>query len=174
MAQSEICNPQSAMGGVSFRRVMSTLAAGVTVVTTTDNAGRPCGFTATAVCLVSLEPPLLLACVGQQADCHQAFLDAGIFAVNVLRDGQEEVSRRFARKEPDKFTGVAYGRGRLGAPLLADVLAAVECRVTARYPAGDHTILVGQGEAWHRTADEGACPLIYYRREYHGLRGPGT
>jgi flavin reductase (DIM6/NTAB) family NADH-FMN oxidoreductase RutF len=174
-AESETCNTQSAIPEApSFRRAMSALAAGVTVVTTTDPAGRPCAFTATAVCLVSVEPPLLLACVGHQADCHEAFVRADVFAVNVLRDGQEALSRRCARKDPDKLAGVPCRRGALGAPVLPDVLAAVECRVTARHAAGDHTILIGRAEAWRATDDESACPLVYYRRQYHRLQRAGT
>ncbi len=156
--------------GVTFRRAMTALAAGVTIVTTRDRRGEPCGLTATAVSLVSLEPPLLLACVGHGAECHEDFLDADAFAVNVLREGQEALSRHFARKDCEKFAGVAFDTGQLGLPVLVGVLAVLECRVTARHPAGDHTILIGRAEAWRLTADETASPLIYYRRAYHGLK----
>ncbi len=154
---------------VTFRRAMTALAAGVTIVTTRDRRGQPCGLTATAVSLVSQEPPLLLACVGHRADCHGDFLDADAFAVNVLREGQEELSRRFARKDREKFAGVSFETGRLGVPVLPGVLAVVECRVEARHPAGDHTILIGRAEAWRLTTDETVSPLIWYRRGYHRL-----
>ncbi len=153
----------------TFRRTMTALAAGVTIVTTRDRRGQPCGLTATAVSLVSQEPPLLLACVGHRAECHEDFLDADAFAVNVLRDGQEELSRRFARKDREKFAGVPFETGRLGVPVLPGVLAVLECRVETRHPAGDHTILIGRAEAWRLTADATASPLIYYRRAYHRL-----
>ena len=57
-----------------YRRVMGLRAAGVTVVTTRGGDGRVWGLTATAVCAVSLEPPLLLVCIDRGADCHSAFL----------------------------------------------------------------------------------------------------
>jgi flavin reductase (DIM6/NTAB) family NADH-FMN oxidoreductase RutF len=154
----------------SFRRVMGSLAAGVTVVTTRDGEGQPRGLTATAVCLVSLEPPLLLVCIDRTAECHEAFLTAETFAVHLLREGQETLSRRFARKDSQKFEGISHRQGALGAPILADVLACVECQVQARYPGGDHTIFVGK--AAHSIVappGEGGTPLVYFRGCYAHL-----
>lgn len=151
---------------------MSALAGGVTIVTTRDAGGRPCGLTATAVCLVSQAPPMLLACVGREADCHAAFLTADAFAVHVLREEQVGLSRRFAQKDHGKFAGLAHATGALGVPLLPGALAVVECRVVERHPAGDHTILIGRAEAWALSPDEGAGPLVYYRRAYHTLKMP--
>ena len=154
----------------SFRRVMGSLASGVTVVTTRDRAGQPRGLTATAVCLVSLDPPLLLVCVDHNAECHEAFCTAGTFAVHLLREGQETLSRRFARKDSLKFEGVSHRQGVTGAPILADVLASVECRVHARYTGGDHTIFVG--EAVHSSGippGEAGAPLVYFQGRYAHL-----
>jgi flavin reductase (DIM6/NTAB) family NADH-FMN oxidoreductase RutF len=154
----------------SFRRVMGSLAAGVTVVTTRDGEGQPRGLTATAVCLVSLEPPLLLVCIDRTAECHEAFLTAESFAVHLLREGQEALSRRFARKDSQKFEGISHRQGTIGAPILADVLACVECQVHARYPGGDHTIFVG--EAVHSIVAppaEAGTPLVYFRGCYAHL-----
>ncbi len=162
----------AASDAVSFRRAMGALAGGVTIVTTRGRGGQPCGLTATAVSLVSQEPPLLLACVSHRADCHADFLQTDVFAINVLSAGQEELSRRFGRKDGEKFAGVAFETGRLGLPVLPGVLAVLECRVTARHPAGDHTILIGRAEAWRLTADQTASPLIYYRRGYRQLKAP--
>lgn len=154
----------------SFRRLMGTLASGVTVVTTRDREGQPRGLTATAVCLVSLDPPLLLVCIDRKAECHEAFFTAEAFAVHLLREGQEALSRRFARKDSLKFEGVSHRQGVMGAPILADALASVECRVHARYPGGDHTIFVG--EAVHSTVTppgEPGAPLVYFQGNYTHL-----
>jgi flavin reductase (DIM6/NTAB) family NADH-FMN oxidoreductase RutF len=154
----------------SFRRLMGSLAAGVTVVTTRDRDGHPQGLTATAVCLVSLEPPLLLVCIDRQAECHEAFLAAEAFAVNLLREGQEALSRRFARKDSQKFEGISHRQGVIGAPLLTDVLASVECRVHARYPGGDHTIFVGEAVHSLFAPHEGTrTPLLYFQGGYARL-----
>lgn len=154
----------------SFRRLMRSLAAAVTVVTTRDREGEPRGLTATAVCLVSFEPPLLLVCIDRTAECHEAFLTAESFAVHLLREGQEALSRRFARKDSQKFEGISHRQGVMGVPILADVLASVECRVHARYPGGDHTILVG--EAAHSVvapSGEAGTPLVYFQGCYAHL-----
>lgn len=158
-------------GAPSFRRAMSALAAGVSVVTTRDGQGRPCGLTVTSVCLVSQEPPLLLVCVGRQADCFDVFETSGAFAVNLLHDGQEALSRRFGQKERTKFAAVAWEPGQLGLPLLPDALAAIECRVIRRQEAGDHLVLFGHAEAW-RLESHGRSPLIYFRRAYRRLVPP--
>jgi flavin reductase (DIM6/NTAB) family NADH-FMN oxidoreductase RutF len=153
-----------------FRGVMGSLAAGVTVVTTRDRQGEPRGLTATAVCSVSLEPPLVLVCIDRSAECHEAFWEAVAFSVNLLRDDQEELSRHFARKDIRKFEGIAHRPGVTGVPILCDVLAHVECRVMARHPGGDHTIFVGEAVDTGLAAAAGAgSALLYFRGGYARL-----
>lgn len=155
-----------------FRRVMGSLATGVTVVTTRDRQGQPRGLTATAVCSVSLTPPLLLVCIDHNADCYEAFQDAEAFAVNLLRDDQEHLSRQFSRKDARKFEGIAYRPGVTGAPILPGVLAHVECRVQARYPGGDHTIFVGEAmDSGVAPSEDGRSPLLHFRGAYARLGG---
>jgi len=160
------------MDGATFRRVMRSLAAGVSVATARDQQGVPWGLTATALCLVSWEPPLLLLCVDRTAECHSAFLEAEAFAVNLLRDDQEPLSRHFARKDERKFRDIPWRSGRTGAPLLENVLAHVECRTTVRYPGGDHTILIGEAVGAAGTEPgKGGFPLLYFRGRYARLEG---
>lgn len=155
-----------------FRKVMGWLAAGVIVVTTRDRQGQPRGLTATAVCSVSLTPPLLLVCIDHTADCYEAFQDAEAFAVNLLRDDQEALSRQFARKDARKFKGIAYRPGVTGAPILPGILAHVECRVQARHPAGDHTIFVGEAvDSGVAPLEDGRSPLLHFRGSYARLGG---
>jgi flavin reductase (DIM6/NTAB) family NADH-FMN oxidoreductase RutF len=155
-----------------FRVVMGALASGVTVVTTRDRQGRARGLTATAVCSVSLSPPLILVCVDRAADCYQAFVQADAFAVNVLRDDQEDLSRRFSSKDAEKFEGISHRPGHTGAPILADGLAHVECLVQAQYPGGDHTIFLGQAVASSVALSERAgFPLVHFRGSYARLGG---
>jgi flavin reductase ActVB len=155
-----------------FRQVMGWLAAGVSVVTTVDRAGRPWGLTATAVCSVSLDPPLTLVCIDRGADCHQAFLEAEAFAVNLLRDTQQELSHHFAKKDALKFEGILYRPGVTGVPILADGLANLECRIRVRHPGGDHTIVIG--EAVHSvvpSSEDSGSPLVHFRGGYVRLGG---
>lgn len=148
-----------------FRRILGHFVTGVTIVTATDpDNGEPCGLTANAVASVSLDPPLVLVCVDHTAESHDRILAAGVFAVNVLSEDQERLSRRFATwNTPEKFGGIPFHRSATGAPILDAALAWVECRIWATYPGGDHTIMVGEAVAGD--AREGS-PLIYYRSGY--------
>jgi flavin reductase (DIM6/NTAB) family NADH-FMN oxidoreductase RutF len=151
-----------------FRSTLRHFPAGVTVVTTRDDEGRPCGLTASAFTSVSLEPPLILVCIDHAATAYRAFTEYGWFAVNVLGESQTHLSRRFAASTGDKFVGLAFREGLARLPILEDVVASLECRVVHQYAGGDHTIFVGEVEA---AAVRGGPALVYFRGSYHGLEG---
>lgn len=152
-----------------FRSALARFASGVTVITTRDADGRDLGMTATSFASVSLDPPLILVCVDHAATMRDPLATAEFFAVHVLADDQEGVSRAFARKEmPDKFEGQPVSRGSGSVPLLHGALARLECRVHARHPAGDHDIIVGEVLAIELGAD--AEPLLYFRGRYRRLQ----
>ncbi len=154
-----------------FRAALRHFPAGVTVVTTRDGDGRPCGLTASAFAAVSLHPPLVLVCIDHAATAYHAFRECGWFAVNMLGKSQEHFSRRFATTRADKFAGIAYREGReQQLPILEDVVAALECRVVHQYPGGDHTIFVGRVEG---VSIGGGPPLLYFRGGYHHLESDG-
>jgi flavin reductase (DIM6/NTAB) family NADH-FMN oxidoreductase RutF len=146
-----------------FRSVMGSFAAGVTVVTTKKSDGEPCGLTATAFTSVSLLPPLALVCVDKKSDSYPHFETSGVFAVNFLANGQQDISQRFAVSGGDKFTGIAWRPGNVGAPILDGTIGQVECRIVHAYDGGDHTIYVGEIEA--AAASDGE-PLVYFRGAY--------
>lgn len=149
-----------------FRRILGHWTTGVAIVATRV-AGRPWGLTANAFASVSLDPPLVLVCVDLGADTHDGLSESGVFSVSVLAEDQERLARRFAASEiADKFEGVAWREEVTGAPVLEEAVAWLDCRVWARYPAGDHTIFVGEvlaGDAAERP------PLLYYRGGYGRL-----
>ncbi len=149
-----------------FRRSLGQFASGVTVVTSRDASGTPQGLTASSFCSVSLDPPLVLVCVDNRLGARRAIEESGIFAVSVLAETQESVSRRFAGGGPDKFTGIELLPGSHGAPLVSGALAHLECRLTAAHGAGDHTIFVG--EVLRLTANPGR-PLLYHESGYRRL-----
>jgi flavin reductase (DIM6/NTAB) family NADH-FMN oxidoreductase RutF len=149
-----------------FRRVCGRFATGVIVATVADAQGRPHGLTVNSFTSVSLAPPLVLLCLGLEVSVRAAFSAARFFGISVLAAGQQHLAERFARKDFDRFAGVAWHPGETGAPLLADVLATIECAVHQRTPAGDHEILLG--EALHTRAAEGS-PLVFYASGYHTL-----
>src|SRR5438477_7601413 len=151
-----------------LRKVMGCFATGVTVITTCDQRGKPYGLTANAVTSLSLTPPLLLICVDRKAETFPHFFDSKIFVLNILREDQEDVSRRFATTGADKFAGLAYRIGHLDTPILEGTLGHVECRIIETLEGGDHVIHIG--EVQHAEAVDGP-PLIFFRGKYRTLTG---
>jgi len=149
-----------------LRRIMGHFATGVTVITTISKDGTPYGWTANAFMSVSLEPSLLLISVDKKAESYPYFQQSRVFTVNVLRDDQEGLSRRFAVSGGNKFEGVAYHRGANNVPILEDTLAYIECRLYATYEGGDHTLHLG--EVIEAETREGR-PLLFYRGGYRAF-----
>lgn len=149
----------------AFKRALSHFASSVTVVTT-EHDGEWYGITVSAFSSLSLRPPLVLICIDKSVRAHDAIARSERYAVNVLRDDQEEVSRRFASRMDDKFQGLPTRMGLLKVPLLEGTLATLECRLRDTLPGGDHTIYVGEVVA--AETSEGN-PLLYFRTGYHRL-----
>jgi flavin reductase (DIM6/NTAB) family NADH-FMN oxidoreductase RutF len=149
-----------------FRAVLGRFATGITVLTTRDAAGRDHGMTASAFCSVSLQPPLVLACVDRATEMFNAIRDATHFGVSILEESQEPLSRRFAELASGRFDGIGYSRAESGVILLDDALAHLECRRLERHEAGDHAIHIGEVE-W--ASSRQGRPLLYYRGGYAQL-----
>jgi flavin reductase (DIM6/NTAB) family NADH-FMN oxidoreductase RutF len=149
-----------------FRSVLSRFASGVTIITTHDADGRDHGMTVSAFSSLSLDPPLVMVAIGHDATMAPVMATATSFAVNILSEGQESLSRRFSGKLDDRFAGVGVTRSALGDALLDDALATLACRLVARHPAGDHDIVIGEVE---EGAVHSGRPLLYYRGGYAQL-----
>jgi flavin reductase (DIM6/NTAB) family NADH-FMN oxidoreductase RutF len=154
---------------VALRRAFGTFVTGVTVVTTLDADGTPRGMTANSFTSVSLDPPLLLVCVAKSASSYQAFTSSGCFAVNILHEGQIDVSGTFASKSPDKFQSVTHDRIHTGAPVLTDSLTWFDCTTYNSVDAGDHTVLIGQVRAFGTSP---TAPLGFCRGRYASVKDP--
>jgi flavin reductase (DIM6/NTAB) family NADH-FMN oxidoreductase RutF len=149
-----------------FKLAMSHFASGVTVVST-EHEGRPYGMTVASFASLSLHPPLVLVCIEKSVKTHDAIADAGAFGVSILGLTQQDISGRFASKRDDKFEGVNVRRGELGIPLIDGATCALECRVHAQLPGGDHTIFIGEVVDARMNDD---APLVYYRSAYRELK----
>ncbi|MBI2797036.1 MAG: flavin reductase family protein [Gemmatimonadetes bacterium] len=151
----------------AFRSLLGRFASGITIVTTVDHGGRDVGMTVSAFASVSLSPPLVLTCVAREASVFFEITAAPRIVVNILAEGQESLSRRFAGPAWDRFEGLGVRRAPGGAPILDEVLAWCECRVVQRHDAGDHVILVAEVEGGEVRDEK---PLLYYRGGYAQLR----
>lgn len=128
----------------ALRRAFGSYLTGVTVVTTREPGGAPVGFTANSFTSVSLDPPLLLVCPGRFLSSFDSFATCTHFAVNVMSEGQEDVSNTFASFKGDRFARVAHHNDAHGSPLIQGALAQFSCAVDRRVEAGDHHILIGK------------------------------
>ena len=155
----------------AFRKVLGLFATGVTVVTFRLASGRLWGFTVNAFTSVSLSPPMVLFCVDHAIGSFAIVQESEYFAVNLLSEDQDEISRRFAAKMKDRFEGIGYREGAHGLPLLEGCLGSLQCRQVGRHAYGDHSVVIGevlQAEA------KGGKPLLFYRSNYTRLGVPAT
>jgi flavin reductase (DIM6/NTAB) family NADH-FMN oxidoreductase RutF len=161
---------ESMIDSQQFREIMSSFPSGVVVLTTFGDDSKPRGLTVSAFCAVSLEPPLVLACMDKTSNTLPHVQHTGGFTANILATGREELARRMASKKPDKFEGVKWLRPatETGGPILADDSAAYAvCRLRDSIAAGDHWIVIGYVlDGLHR---EGVAPMVFSRRGYHPL-----
>jgi flavin reductase (DIM6/NTAB) family NADH-FMN oxidoreductase RutF len=147
------------------RRIMGHFATGVTVVTARHH-GKIFGMTANAVTSLSLDPSLVLVAVDKTAAMHATLTASRHYALNILSESQEHLSRRFALRGPKEVDDVTWITASSGAPILADALAWVDCRLAEILPGGDHDIFIGEILA-------GDCrdglPLVYFCGQYRRL-----
>ena len=161
-------NVSRLVGSEQFRLGMRSLAAAVTLLTT-SHSGHRYGMTATAVTSVSAEPPALLVAVNRKASTHDAISKSRLFCVNVLRAEHVELSRSFSgtqsgevRFRPDHWTRLATG-----APVLVDALVSFDCRVEKEFAHGTHTLFIGSVE--HIVAGKKGRSLLYTDGQYGKL-----
>jgi flavin reductase (DIM6/NTAB) family NADH-FMN oxidoreductase RutF len=149
-----------------FRATMAMLPTGVTVVSAAGPDG-PAGATANAVCSLSIEPRLMLACLDRGSRTLLAVQAANHFGISVLHAGQEQIARTFSTKAPvaDKWEGVGWSE-REGIPAIDDALVWIGCELRDVVATGDHVIVTG--EVHDLAAGEGD-PLVFHEGEYRPL-----
>ena len=149
-----------------FRDVMGTFTTGVTIITTMDNK-TPHGITANSFTSVSLSPPMVMFCLGKSSANFEAFMASDCFAVNILSSQQDALSTRFATFEGDRFDGLNWSAWDTGAPILENVIAAIDCRLEATHDAGDHVIILGL--VVRAEVKNNAPRLLYFKGGYERL-----
>jgi len=157
---------QTAVDPWLYRRTCARFATGITVVTTLDGSGNPHGMTVNSFSSVSLDPPLVLVSIDLKNAMLGHFISSSWFAINILAEHQQEISRRFSKGTGDRFVDVAWHAGDAGTPLLDGVLAHLECSVARTFDVGDHTLLIGEVRRANYTEGK---PLVYFDSAYHRL-----
>ncbi|HWK69000.1 MAG TPA: flavin reductase family protein [Rhizobiaceae bacterium] len=145
-----------------FRAALGGFVTGVTVVTTNTRNG-PAGFTANSFTSVSLDPPMVLVCIGKTSSNFDNFLNSDRFCVNILGEHQRHVSKQFSAKVTDRFEGISWTRGVLDNPIIDDSIAWFDCTLEQRIDAGDHHVLIGRVRDFSHSI---GSPLAYCRGNY--------
>jgi flavin reductase (DIM6/NTAB) family NADH-FMN oxidoreductase RutF len=153
-----------------MRDMLGHFATGVTVVTARSGP-LLAGMTANAIASISIDPPLVMASIAHKAETHGAIVGSHAFAINVLSVEQRPLAECFAqRTTARKLTGfcdAAWHEAETGSPILEGALAFFDCRLTARYDGGDHSLFVGEIVAAGQRDD--AEPLLWYASGYRRL-----
>lgn len=146
-----------------LRELFGRFLTGVTVVTLHDEEGNPRGFTANSFTSVSLDPPLVLVCIGDKAGSHDAFVNSKRFGVNILSEAQRDISTVFASRSEDRFAKVETIAPGDAAPMIEGSLGSLDCEMHSVVQAGDHSIVIGRVLRFRTNL---GAPLGYYRGSY--------
>lgn len=154
------------LDGRELRNALGRFATGVCLITTVSKDGEPLALTANSFSSVSLDPPLVLWSLQNNSDVYDIYSEAERYAINVLADGQQDLSTRYARKGDHLLEEGHYHLGESGAPLIDGALLSLECTLQASHAGGDHIILVGSVDAMHVAEGD---PLLFYGGAYRAL-----
>jgi flavin reductase (DIM6/NTAB) family NADH-FMN oxidoreductase RutF len=150
-----------------LRDALGCYPTGVAVITTCRADGMPVGVTVNSFSSVSLTPPLVLWSLSQHSANLATFQHATHWAVHVLADDQQAISRVFATPSADRFAGLSWDAGEGGVPLLRGCSALLQCRASACHEGGDHLIFVGEVLAVDR---QPKAPLVYHAGRYSAVQ----
>ncbi len=150
-----------------FKSALRNFAAGVTVVTSIDEAGQPVGATVSAFASVSVDPPMVLVCLNGLSRSAQAIRASHSFSVHILGCDDVDLAQRFAFDQSEKFPGNVFVPGRTGAPALPECAVRLDCELVSETPGGTHGIFVGLVQS---VVCEDINPLIYANRAFHGAQ----
>ena len=150
-----------------FRDALGCFATGVCVVTAKPDSGDAFGMTINSFASVSLDPPLILWSLQNNSDMFEAFESCTRWAVNILRSDQQAISIQYAKKGDHLLEPTHYRMSASGIPVMPNTMVSLECELEARYPGGDHAILVARVLDMSRR--HGGKPLVFCSGAYREL-----
>jgi flavin reductase (DIM6/NTAB) family NADH-FMN oxidoreductase RutF len=153
-----------------FKSAMRQLATAVNIITTGEGEASR-GMTASAVCSLTVTPPMILICVNHFGEAHRAMLENGSFCVNVLNAEQRALADIFAGQAgvppSERFLHASWSKLSSGAPTLDDALVNIDCRIAERVQTSTHSVFFGAVEAIRFGGQH--TPLLHFDRHYFSL-----
>ncbi len=156
----------------TFRKAWGKFATGVSIVTSIQPDGHIHGMTAQAIGSVSLDPLLVMVCVGHNRNSYPLIKDSGHFAISILNEGQQAVAEYYARPPEERTDGdVSVKLTEKGSAMIDGCLAFMDCQVVSEHVAGDHTIFIGEVEDIRTGPGD---PLLFFEGRFGGIRPMGS
>lgn len=150
-----------------YRRAIGQFATGVAVVSCLDAKARPVGITVNSLTSVSLDPPALLWCLGDDALYREAFTACSLFAVNILGEEQAGISNYFADPERTEWGDISWNSGEEGVPILPEISSYLLCQKEASWRYLDHLIILGRVKSCDVASE--TKPLLYFGGNYRKI-----
>lgn len=154
----------AAFDEMAYRRALGGFGTGVALVAAWDDVGRAHGLIINSLTSVSLQPPVVLWCLGDQCAAFGVFTTCPSFSINILGAEDEVLARRFSRKGDRLIPAEQITRMTTGAPVLAAAVASLDCRVRSHDRVGDHEVIYGDVVGYHAAPSGDA--LGYFRGRY--------
>ena len=154
--------------GAMFRRAWGSFATGVSLITTLEKDGSTHGMTANGIASVSLEPMLVMVCVGHNANTFPIIEETGRYGINILSESQRDIGEFYAssaNQGNEKFES-DFTTSKTGIPFVNNALASMDCKVVKAHREGDHTIFIGSVEEIQ--VNEGK-PLMFFASKWMTL-----
>lgn len=148
----------------TYRKVLGQYPTGVCVVTAVGADGVPVAMVVGSFSSVSMDPPLVGFYPDKGSSSWAKLRECRHFCVNILSSQQEDVCRKLASKDPDKFVGTAHSLSGNGVPLLHDVVARIECETYSITDAGDHDLMLARVLGLEIVSE--ALPLLFFQGGY--------
>ena len=168
---ASVQEPSPRVTAEEFREALSRVASSVSIVST-DGAHGIAGFTCSAVCAVTDEPPTIMVCVNRKSAANAIIKANGVLCVSSLGAEQIELSQMFAGvgRVPmnERFCRPALERARHRSPYCTQSRVALDCRVADIREVGTHSVIFAEVLSTVHATD--GQPLIYHSRNYATIR----
>tara|TARA_Y100001960_G_C14435785_1_gene710057 strand:- start:206 stop:688 length:483 start_codon:yes stop_codon:yes gene_type:complete len=151
-----------------FRRAWGNFATGASLITTVKSDGEAHGMTANGIASISLDPMLVMVCVGHKANTHPIIQSTGRYGINILSESQKDIGNYYAMPDEkrDGSLKAQFSLSERGVPFLAESLSSMDCKVVSTHVEGDHTVFIGLVE---EIEVRSGSPLLFYEGRWAAL-----